>query len=153
MPKKAIGLFIIFAFVVSLAGCATTRKNNELENQGLKNQISVLEAQIQSKDEEISSLREALAKAQTQETIGAVKGAGKKSLKVIPEDKFRPSSKHIQMALRNAGYYSGRIDMRLGKQSKQAIKEFQKANNLKETGRVDRETWSLLKEHLYKKVK
>jgi len=153
MSKKAVSLFVIFVFLVSLAGCATARKGRELENQGLKNQISVLEAQIQSKDEEINSLREALAKAQAEEKTEPGKEMGKKGLKVIPEEKSHPSPKHIQMALKNAGYNPGRIDGHLGSKTREAIRAFQKANSLKETGKADKETWSLLKEYLYKKVK
>jgi len=153
MSKKAIGFLVVLVFLVSLAGCATARKNNELEAQGLKNQISVLEAQIQSKDEEINGLREALAKAQVEEKAEPTKETGKKNLKVIAEEKSHPSAKHLQMALKNAGYYTGRIDGRIGRLTREAIKGFQRANNLTETGKADKETWSLLKEYLYRRVK
>lgn len=153
MFKKSIALFAVILFLFSLAGCATTRKQNVLESQGLKNQITVLEAQVQSKDEEINSLREALTKAQSEAKPEATQETSNKKIRVIGEEKMRPSAKHIQMALKNAGYNPGRIDGKMGKQSKEAVKAFQKANNLKETGKADKETWGLLKEYLYKKSK
>ena len=57
MSRKAVGFLILFIFLISVTGCATSRKRKDLEIQGLKNQILVLVAQIQSKDEEISGLR------------------------------------------------------------------------------------------------
>jgi len=151
MLKKAVGFFFVFVFLISLAGCATSRKQKDLELQGLRNQVSVLEAQVQSKDEEINSLREALTKATTEEKTGLPKKTGKKM--VIGEVKSRPNVKEIQIALQNAGYNPGSIDGRMGRQTRDAIKAFQRANNLGEDGKVGRKTWDLLKEYLYKKVK
>lgn len=150
MRNKVITFCVLFIFLISLSGCATARKQTDLEIQGLKNQISVLEAEIQSKDEEISSLRDALSKTVEQKEKLA-KEAGRK--KLIGEAKSRPSIKQIQIALINAGYNPGSIDGRMGKQTREAIKAFQKANNLKEDGKVGKETWNLLKEYLYKKIK
>ena len=150
MSRKVISFCVLFIFLISLSGCATARKQKDLEIQGLKNQISVLEAEIQSKDEEISSLRDTLSKTVEQKEKLA-KETGRK--KLIGEAKSRPSLKQIQIALTNAGYNPGSIDGRMGKQTRDAIKAFQKANNLKEDGKVGKETWSLLKEYLYKKVK
>ena len=150
MSRKAVGFLILFIFLISVTGCATSRKRKDLEIQGLKNQISVLEAQIQAKDEEIGGLRDSLAKAREQRTE-LTNVAGRK--KVIGEIKSRPSVKQIQIALQNAGYNPGSIDGQKGKQTRDAIKAFQKANNLKSDGRVGKRTWVLLKEYLYKKVK
>lgn len=149
MVKKGIIFLILFIFLISLGGCATGRKQ-DLQNQGLRNQIQALEAQIQNKDQEISSLKGALDKtAQEKEPLARETTTGK----VIPEIKSRPTRKHIQIALRSAGYNPGPIDGRMGRQTKDAIRAFQKANNLPADGRVGKQTWSLLKEYLYKKVK
>ena len=147
MLKKWVILSILVIFVFSLTGCATARKQRDLEVQGLRNQISVLEAQIQSKDEEINSLKETSAKSQEE----ATKQISRK--KVIGEVKSRPNVKQIQIALVNAGYNPGSLDGRMGKQTRQAIKAFQRANNLAVDGKAGKQTWNLLKEYLYKKVK
>lgn len=150
MSRKAVTFFVLFVFLFSLTGCATSRKRKDLEIQGLKNQLSVLEAQIQAKDEEISGLRDTLAKA-AEEKTELTKRVSKK--KVIGEIKSRPSVKQVQIALQNAGYNPGSIDGRKGRQTRDAIKAFQKANNLQADGKVGKKTWELLKEYLYKKVK
>ena len=147
MLKKWVILSILVIFAFSLTGCATARKQKDLEIQGLRNQISVLESQIQSKDEEINSLKETSAKSQEE----ATKQISRK--KVIGEVKSRPNVKQIQIALVNAGHNPGSLDGRMGKQTRQAIKTFQRANNLVADGKVGKQTWNLLREYLYKKMK
>jgi len=60
----------------------------------------------------------------------------------------KPSASDIQIALKNAGYYTGAADGKIGPMTKKAISEFQKANNLKADGKVGPKTWELLKIHL-----
>lgn len=147
---KKIAILLIPIFLILLSGCATARKQKDLEIQGLRNQISLLQAQIQSKDEEINSLKEAVNKA-TEEKPLVTKKVSKK--KVVGEIKSRPSARHIQVALKNAGYDPGTLDGKMGRQTRDAIKAFQRANNLPVDGRVGKQTWSLLRKYLYQKVK
>jgi len=155
MLRKAIVFSCLVIFVLSLSGCATARKRKDLEIQGLRNQISALEVRLQSKDEEINSLGESLTKAIEEKTgkkeVRQVKQARRK--RVIAEVKSRPNVKQIQIALANAGYNPGTIDGNMGKQTRDTIKAFQRANNLSADGKVGKRTWALLKEYLYKKVK
>ncbi len=153
MVRKWVIVSLLLIFAISLSGCATVRKQKDLEIQGLRNQLSVLESQVQSRDEEINSLKQSLAKAGQEKEVSRVpaKQAGRK--KVIAEVKSRPNVKQVQIALKNAGYEPGRIDGRMGKQTRDAIKAFQKAHNLAVTGKADKETRNLLSEYLYKKVK
>ena len=146
MVRKAIIFSILVIFLISLSGCATARKRKDLEIQGLKNQISVLETQLQDKDLEINSLRDELNNlTEGKETLS--------KKKVVPEVKSHPSVRQIQTALRNAGYNPGSIDGRMGRQTRDAIRAFQRANNLSADGKVGKRTWALLGEYLYKKVK
>jgi len=144
MIRKAFIFSVLLFFLISLSGCVTARKQKDLEIQGLRNQVSVLEAQIQSKDAEISNLRDSLATKEVR--------VSKKKI-IIGEVKSRPNAKQIQIALQNAGYNPGAIDGRMGKLTHDAIKAFQKANNLPANGKAGKKTWSLLREYLYKKVK
>ena len=148
--RRVLVLLILGVFVLSLGGCATARKQKDLEIQGLRSQISVLESQVQSKDEEINALKESLAKA-SQEKESTTRRASAK--KAIGEVKSRPTTKQIQMALANAGYDPGAIDGKKGRRTREAIRAFQRANNLSVDGRAGKRTWALLKEYLYKKVK
>lgn len=149
MERRAVTVLFLLFFVMQLAGCATGRRAKDLEMQGLKNQISVLESQLQGKDQEISDLKDTLARTE-QDRAENVQATKKK---VIAEVKARPKVKQIQVALKNAGFNPGRIDGRMGHQTREAIREFQKANNLQADGKVGSRTWALLKEYLYKTVK
>ena len=149
MVKRVTAVLFLVIFIFSLSGCATARKQKDMEIQGLKNQISVLEAQVQSKDEEINSLRDAFAKA-NEEKQAAVSTVSKRK---IGEVKSRPNTRQIQIALSNAGYNPGRIDAKLGRQTVEAVKAFQKANKLAADGRVGKKTWDLLRDYLDKKIK
>lgn len=140
---------ILFFYGFSLLGCASARKK-DLETQRLRNQISALETQLQAKDEEINILKEDLVKAR-QERIVVAKAP---AVNIRSEEvKSRPNVRQIQLALSNAGYNPGPIDGKMGKQTRQAIKAFQKAKGVASDGRVGKETWKLLREYLHKKIK
>lgn len=144
MVRKFCFVFAGFIFCASLAGCATMRRENDLENQRLRNQIAVLEAQIQAKDEELDNLKSTLVLSQD-------KQMRKKGSAI--EAKSRPNARQIQTALANAGYDPGRIDGRLGRKTREAIRAFQRANNLSADGKVGKETWALLRQYLDKRLK
>lgn len=61
-----------------------------------------------------------------------------------PSGPFKPTDKEIQTALKNAGYYNGAIDGKIGPMTKKAIEEFQRANGLQVDGKVGPKTWGVL---------
>jgi len=149
MLRKLLILSCAGFFVISLSGCTTARRHSDVEIESLKNQISLLEGQLQAKDEEIYSPVEALTRGGEFQASPRIR-ASKKS---TGEVKSRPKVKQIQMALQNAGYNPGLIDGRMGKQTRAAIRQFQAAHNLAVDGKVGKMTWRVLKDYLYKKVK
>lgn len=54
----------------------------------------------------------------------------------------------IQTALKNAGYYTGNIDGKIGPASKRAIEAFQTSKGLKADGKVGPKTWAALEPYL-----
>lgn len=66
---------------------------------------------------------------------------------VVPEV-GKPNPMDIQAALKNAGFYNGKVDGKVGPMTIKAIQEFQKANKLKADGKVGRKTWEALSRHL-----
>jgi Putative peptidoglycan-binding domain-containing protein len=52
--------------------------------------------------------------------------------------------REVQQALKDKGNDPGAVDGKLGPKTKAAIRDFQKANDLKVTGRIDKETKSKL---------
>lgn len=141
MFKKLSVLVLAVTFMVSLSGCATTRKTSEMDD--LRNQVTTLQYQLQSKDQEISSLRDELSRAEQE--------AQAKTVEKVSS--CRMSNKDIQTALAKAGYYSGSIDGKIGKGTRKAIKEFQAANNLGADGKVGKRTLKLLMPYLDKQIK
>ncbi len=54
-------------------------------------------------------------------------------------------SKHeIQQALKNAGFYNGPVDGKIGPMTQEAIRQFQQAHGLKVDGVVGTQTWQQL---------
>ena len=146
MLKRIVVFSFAAVLAVSLSGCVTFGKKKDLEIQGLKNQVTALESQLQNKDQKISGLREELDRAaQERNNFSQNKG--------IFEAKSRPNNKQIQLALRNAGYNPGKIDGRIGRQTREAIKAFQRANNIPVDGKVAKQTWEALRGCLVNKVK
>jgi peptidoglycan hydrolase-like protein with peptidoglycan-binding domain len=144
-----------FALVVAaivlvglVSGCATTRKKNDLESQSLRNQLIDLQAEMQSKDEQIMQLKQALLSKMQQDRLGQETNITSSS-----DKGQKPSIKLIQQALKGAGYNPGSVDGKMGRQTREAIRAFQKANGLKADGKVGKETWSILRKHLDERIK
>lgn len=57
-------------------------------------------------------------------------------------------NKDIQKALKNAGFYVGTVDGKIGPKTKKAVMDFQKANGLKVDGKVGPKTWAALEKYL-----
>ncbi|PIP21104.1 MAG: hypothetical protein COX40_01140 [Candidatus Omnitrophica bacterium CG23_combo_of_CG06-09_8_20_14_all_40_11] len=145
-----------------LVGCSTvsSKRLNSLETK-----VSTLEARVDSVEQRQSAIEGQTG--ESRESVGYLKGkvdsrgpstvvvtgaqgnegylykSGKKSL----------THKDIQLALKNAGFYNGTIDGKIGKNTKRAIREFQKANGLKADGVVGPKTKDLLLQYLTQEVK
>lgn len=155
MGRIFIILAVLPAFLFTLSGCASTSqsKESDLQAQGLRNQITLLESQVRSKDDEINGLRDALARQSPESTSASLASMGGKVDKAgMAASIKKPNLKQIQLALKNAGYEPGSLDGKMGKQTKQAVKAFQKANNLFPDGRVGKKTWRALSKYLDKQA-
>ncbi len=133
-----IRVLIAIFLAIFLTGCATTRKGQDIQTQQLKTRINSLEEELQRKDEEISSLENELTRLSSSK-----QRAGTQDIAPL-----RLSAKQIQTALKNSGFYKGQIDGKLGPQTKEAIKAFQKANGLKADGIAGKRTAEKLGKYL-----
>ena len=153
MFRKVFVFSLLVIFAVSLAGCATTAcKQKDLELQGLKNHVSLLETQIQTKDEEIKGLQEAVAKSNEQQAA-VISAPVAKETAGSEMKSHRLTVKETQTALKNAGYDPGKIDGHIGKQTRDALKAFQKAHNLVANGKANKKTRDALSAYLTEKTK
>jgi peptidoglycan hydrolase-like protein with peptidoglycan-binding domain len=148
MFYKACKKSLLIVALFLICGCATTgNKSSAVEIQDLKNQILVLEKQIQEKNDLINDLKESLRSAQE-------KSYAQPTCKSSVKNKTtKRTTKQIQTALKNAGYNPGKIDGQMGKQTREAVRLFQKDNGLKPNGKVNDRTWSILSKYLNKKEK
>ena len=57
----------------------------------------------------------------------------------------KPTTRQVQQALKNAGFYQGAVDGKSGPMTKDAVKEFQRVHGLVDDGVVGKQTWAKLK--------
>ncbi len=65
-----------------------------------------------------------------------------------PAGPYKPTATEIQTALKNAGFYTGAVDGKIGAKTKKAVAAFQKANGLTGDGKVGPKTWNALSKYL-----
>jgi murein L,D-transpeptidase YcbB/YkuD len=145
--KKLLILPVLFF----LTGCATTRPSSQTAQ--LQMRVNELERQVEDKDEEIKNLNYQLKDMAYESDKGRSRKTQVES--VANEDsgqiiRVGVSADKVQLALKNAGYYQGPVDGKVGSKTKKAISAFQKDNNLKADGVIGKQTWMALKTHLDK---
>ena len=137
-------LLIFSVLILSLSGCASLKKDspgNQLQH--LQMQISNLQSELRQKDEEIGSLSRQLEQEQEEK----IKVSKDKKTKISATGNVL-SVKKIQLALKNAGLYNGVVDGKIGRDTKKAIRDFQKANGLAVDGIAGGDTCMKLEKYL-----
>jgi len=115
------------------------------ELQRCRSRISSLEAELKGKEREIADLEYEVHRKESgnyRKSVAPVKTRSESSYSSTP------STTQIQKALKNAGYYKGSVDGKMGAKTQDAIIKFQKDNGLKADGKVGQMTWSELKSYL-----
>ncbi len=131
-------IILVGLLLVGFSGCAASHKskqNQEIEQ--LQVRINELEKEVEAKDQDIRNLEESLE---------TPKEASSAAAKTVLASAATP--KNIQRALKNAGFYSGKIDGKIGKNTRKAIRSFQEQNGLKPDGMVGKKTWEKLGAYL-----
>lgn len=145
MGVSRIGLLGLLA--IGLAGCAGTRgaQMREMQTQmaHLEGRIRVIEQQTGLVESKAWNQREDVAYLKGRvEGLQAGTGAPGKAASI------KPTKKRIQLALKNAGYYGGSIDGKIGSRTKEAVREFQRTHGLSVDGKVGPKTWTQLAQYL-----
>lgn len=141
---KILAGILFLSFLVS--GCATTRQDTALRD--LQLQMSDMKSQLKSKDDEIQELRYEVQNLNSQ--LSVTRPSSNRSFQTSESGDAaeEPSKTSIQLALKNAGFYEGPVDGKIGQRTKAAVEEFQKAHALKVDGKVGKQTWAELKAYL-----
>jgi len=135
--RKILAFILIVSFM--LPGCAVFQQK---DIKDLKSRVSSLERQ--------QSSFESQAVSESPQTYTQAVEVQKVTPAPKPKAVSKMTSKEIQAALDNAGYYYGPIDGKIGKLSTKAIKEFQADHGLKVDGVAGTQTQLLLFEYLSK---
>lgn len=146
-------IILTLAVVVVLAGCGKKQEALEQMQQPMAPEdLSRLktEAQVatEMKPEAIMFQSQKAASAGLQPQTAVAPQSEVRLEPLPPAGPYRPTIHEIQTALKNSGYYIGKVDGKVGPMTKKAIEEFQKANNLKVDGKVGPKTWSVLNQNL-----
>ena len=138
-------LFILFL----LSGCATTvNEQAPLLKAKVTNLSHALEEERKDKQDLLKTINEQEQTIQDL-TQASEESTGQAWIIVKTKNKTHYQSViRIQTALRNAGFKPGLIDGKMGKLTFSALKKFQEANRLTPDGRLDKQTWALLRNHL-----
>ena len=149
--KSLVGLSVIILSVFIISGCGTSQKKVQSEVTGIKTRVDTLESRVEGVESKQADVERMTA--EQAQALDDLKSANvsqpNTNISVKPREGARSGKmKDIQQALKNAGYYDGNIDGVKGKNTKKAIKDFQKSNGLKADGVVGRRTWDLLSSYL-----
>ena len=136
--KRLLGLGVVVLVLVALSGCGKKQEMEELQPITMES-LSAVGSPVQSTPDIKTSETKIL-------TISAVAPA-KEILPLPPQGPYKPADIEIQTALKNAGFYAGNIDGKIGPKSKKAIEDFQKANGLKVDGKVGPKTWEVMSKY------
>lgn len=135
---KRFLIFVLVAFMfTALNGCTKKQEAEDLQQITLESLNTVSSpAQVAPQDVNLPVV-----------ATPAVAPA-KDLMPLPPQGPYKPTDIEIQTALKNAGFYSGNIDGKIGPKSKKAIEDFQSANGLKVDGKVGAKTWEALGKYL-----
>ena len=134
--KKFLVLVSVALMFTALSGCAKQQEMEDLQPVTLES-LSVSGNQTQAMPQDVNM-----------PSAAAPAVASKELMPLPPQGPYKPTDIEIQTALKNAGFYAGSIDGKIGPKSKKAIEDFQSANGLKVDGKVGPRTWEALSKHL-----
>ncbi len=144
-----LSLFLVLGLAVAFSGCAS-KKTKQIRS--LQAQVGALTDEVVRLDQSLQETRGQLqseASQQAEASIRSMRGEGAVSGGVYRTPSgFELPSVDIQKALKNAGYYQGAIDGKIGPNTREAVKAFQRDNGLEADGVIGRKTWEKLKVHL-----
>lgn len=146
----------------SLIGCATTQKPTTAGQ--LQIRVAHIESQLDDQSQDILQLQSTVEELSQRDRAASVSSAPINKTQLTGKSRSKPAAEpkskyhqilrvpvtpqEVQTRLKNAGYYSGAIDGKLGSGSKRAIKEFQTDHDLESDGIIGKKTWAELKNYI-----
>ena len=168
--KKILSLSILF-FVTSLillSGCSSMSGGSS--NNSTNAQMGVLADEVTRLDQALQETRGQLQQEQARVAALESRLGGGGSVGPTSSDSnasayssspsepyagiyrtpsgFELPASSVQKALKGAGFYNGDMDGKVGPDTREAVRNFQRANGLTPDGIIGKSTWNLLKKHL-----
>jgi murein L,D-transpeptidase YcbB/YkuD len=144
--RRIVLVVSVFVLAVSFYGCG--KKQQALEDMQQPMSMETL-ANMNT-----ATLNEPKVFEPKTEGVSTVAPMQQAKLEPLPPGgPYKPTVNEIQTALKNAGFYSGTVDGKIGPNTKKAIIEFQKSQALVTDGKVGPKTWDLLSKYLNLVVK
>ena len=148
MKGIRLGFWTLLATLVVFTGCAGRTQSSRQIN-ALQAQVGVLTDELVRLDQQLQTARATAQDEQnyagTAASISPVGGAAYAGSMYRTPSGFEVPAISIQQALKNAGYYNGPVDGKVGPQTRKAVQAFQRDNGLTADGVIGRNTWNRLK--------
>ena len=144
--RAAQGIWMIVGALV-VSGCASQRSAQDVNR--LKSDISLLDQRVAQLER--SGIQGSTASWPNTDTTAPASTSAlpeAAATAASPSASLKPSKRAIQQALKNAGFYQGTVDGKIGPKTREAVKAFQEVNGLKADGVVGRQTWEKLAPYL-----
>jgi peptidoglycan hydrolase-like protein with peptidoglycan-binding domain len=136
--KRLLSFGAAVLVLAALSGCGKKQEMEELQPITMES-LSTVGSPAQT----AADLKASEAKILATSTVAPAKEV----LPLPPQGPYKPTGIEIQTVLKNAGFYAGNIDGKIGPKSKQAIEDFQRANGLKVDGKVGPKTWEVMSKY------
>ncbi|MBI4004486.1 MAG: peptidoglycan-binding protein [Candidatus Omnitrophica bacterium] len=127
--------------IIGLSGCAGGKMNQEVKR--LQSQVGLLDQRVTQLERTGGTWQASDLLSEPAPTGAIVPQPVAKSSKDAAVA-GKPSTRDIQQALKNSGFYQGSIDGKMGPLTREAVKEFQRVHGLKDDGVVGKQTWAQL---------
>ena len=145
MESRKVALtLVVGVLALGVAGCVGNSKYNKDVNL-LRSQLQLVQSDVENLRSGQGRVEEELANASKKQAVSApaVSGSASGEIYRTPSG-FTLPSRDIQKALKNAGYYNGVVDGKVGSETRAAIKQFQEDQGLGADGVCGRQTWAKL---------
>ncbi len=133
---RIVPFILLGGLLIGITGCAS--QGNEAKINSLQMQLAETQAALKAEQEKNLALQRGPAIP-----VEPYQGATYRTA-----TGFEVSAMDIQKALKKAGYYSGTANGKVGPDSREALRNFQRDNGLTADGVCGRQTWNKLKQHL-----
>ncbi|MBI4971179.1 MAG: peptidoglycan-binding protein [Candidatus Omnitrophica bacterium] len=149
MESRKLALLVVFGVLaLGVAGCVSNGKYNKDMN-GVRSQLQLVQSDVENLRTGQQKVEDEVAEAaKAKSSGGSVSGASISGEIYRTPSGFTLPSRDIQRALKNAGYYNGPVDGKIGSATRSAIKQFQEDQGLSADGVCGRRTWSKLQPFL-----